>query len=154
MRLLLLLFLPSLGFSQIDFTAMGFTSSTGSGELNVTVGQVAYSNDSVASGDVNMGVQQTYIVGVKNIAEYEDIDVWVFPNPTSTTVRVHIPKKIVKRSDDLKYSLFDVAGRLVRQDEIISEETLIPMEFYAQGSYILNIVDGIRTLGTYKIVRS
>lgn len=101
-----------------------------------------------------MGVQQTYIVGVKNIAEYEDIDVWVFPNPTSTTVRVHIPKKIVKRSDDLKYSLFDVAGRLVRQDEIISEETLIPMEFYAQGSYILNIVDGIRTLGTYKIVRS
>lgn len=154
MRLFLFLFLPSLGFSQTDFTAMGFTSSTGSGELNVSVGQVAYSNDSVASGDVNMGVQQTYIVGVKNIAEYEDIDVWVFPNPTSTTVRVHIPKKLVKRSVDLKYSLYDAAGRLVRQDEIISEETLIPMEFYAQGNYLLNVVEGLRILGTYTIIRS
>jgi hypothetical protein len=85
MRLLLLLFLPSLGFFQTDFTAMGFSSSTGSGELNVSVGQVTYSNDSVASGDVNMGVQQTYIVGVKNI-----------PNIVVTLLTSHFSKGWLK----------------------------------------------------------
>tara|TARA_B110000046_G_scaffold47427_1_gene52489 strand:- start:353 stop:493 length:141 start_codon:yes stop_codon:yes gene_type:complete len=32
--------------SQVDFTSMGFTQSSLMGELNVSVGQINYTNDS------------------------------------------------------------------------------------------------------------
>ena len=149
----LFLLLSLIGNSQVDFTSMGFTQSSSIGELNVSVGQINYTNDSNAKGDINLGVQQTYLVGVKNIAEEQDILVWIFPNPTSTTVKVHIPPKVVNSSEQIKFTLYDAAGRLVRYEEITSEETLISMETYAQGNYVLNVVDRDKTLGSFKIIR-
>jgi len=148
-----LLLIASIGTAQVDFTSMGVTQSSSKGELNISVGQVNYMNDSNSTGDINLGVQQTYLVGVKNVAEEQDILVWVFPNPTSTSVKVHIPPKTVKSSEQIKFILYDAAGRLIRYEDVISEETVISMEAYAQGNYILNLIDGDRVLGSFKLLR-
>ena len=83
------LLLSLFGNSQVDFTSMGFSQSSSMGELNVSVGQINYTNDSNSTGDINLGVQQTYLVGVKNIAEEqeeeeEDILFWILPKPNFT----------------------------------------------------------------------
>lgn len=143
---------PTILSAQTDFVSIGFTNANTNGEVSVSVGQLSVQYDSNAAGDVQQGVQQTYIVGLDNVAEDNDLDIWIFPNPTTTRVKIHVSTETFNKGD-LTYNIYDAAGRLVAFNSILSEETEIPMEFYAQGNYLLKIQLQETIMGAYKIIR-
>jgi hypothetical protein len=69
---------------------------------------------------------------------YELSQFSIFPNPTKNNFTLHIDKHNL--TEDLKYSIYDLNGRKLLENEINSIETIIPFEKYQSGIYFIEII--------------
>lgn len=152
--LALLIYLPISMMAQTDFTAMGLSSNSNGNEISISIGQVSFINDSTTIGDINFGVQQTYVSGLFNNAEDLGLDVFIFPNPTSDQIKLHLDLNGLDFNRDISFTIYDAAGRLVLYNNIIEEETIIDLSAFAQGNYLLHVLKNSVEIGAYKIIRS
>ena len=72
-----------------------------------------------------------------------------YPNPTTSTTILQIENL----TEDAEYQIFDMSGRLLRQERITNDSVEIDMHRYANGIYLMKIVGENGLLGTSKIVK-
>jgi hypothetical protein len=147
------LLVSSLGFSQRDVVSTGGDASGSGGSVSYSVGQIAYESASGSNGSINQGVQQPFEIFVLAIPELdESFTATLFPNPTATSVILSLD--ITKEGTRLVYELTDVTGKIIRNGRILSNETIINVEEFAEACYFVNVLDGNKRVKTFKLLKN
>lgn len=146
------LFFSTLVFSQQDVVSTGGDASSSGGSVSYSIGQVAYESASGSNGSINQGVQQPFEIFVLAIPGHdESFTAMLFPNPTATSVILSLD--MTKEGTGLVYELTDITGKIIRSQRIISDETSINVEQYAEACYFLNVLDGNKRVKTFKLLK-
>lgn len=154
---LTLLFLAGIGFSGLQAqnatTASGGDATGAGGSAAYSVGQAVYTSIETASGSVNQGVQQPYILSPTGVNSHPDINLSmsVYPNPATTLINLSVGKMDLT---NLTYQLFDVQGKVLVNQKITAAQTSIVMETYAAGSYFLKVTNNNTELKSFKIIKN
>lgn len=138
---------------QSSVSAAGGNASGTGGRAAYTVGQVAYSHLTGTNGFIIQGVQQPYEISVVTAAENtEDITLTcvVYPNPASTHLNLVVSALNGQR---LKYSIYNLNGLLLRDNDIESSITSISLDQFQAGIYFLRIVSEGREIKIFRIIK-
>jgi hypothetical protein len=122
-----------------------------SGNMSFTVGQVDYintgNNASLSQGvlQVNNRLPITYVF---NIDHSNTIQAW--PNPVINNLFIKIDGTPVT---DVSYQVLDLNGQLVEKNKIVASNTIISMQKYQSGVYIVNIIYSNKKSLHFKIIK-
>ena len=150
---LLLWMFSSGGLLAQESTVTSGGSGSGAGGANTySIGQITYTEISGPTGFTIQGVQQPYEIYVLSGEEHPSIrlEMLVYPNPTQNNIILKIEGL---ESNSFDYELFDIRGRLLKQNKTNSTETLISLDSYAAGVYILNERKGSTLAKSFKIIK-
>jgi len=77
-----------------------------------------------------------------------DKQITVFPNPVQDELSI-----VVENPQGLSFRMFDMMGRLLKSDQIQTETTLVNMQNFAAGAYVLHIIQNGQTIQSFQIVK-
>lgn len=141
--------------AQESIPSSGGEGSGDGGTLSYSVGQVAYGTHTGSSGSVSEGVQQAYeifvIIGVDETGIMLNIS--AFPNPTTDYLILKIPDDAILETK-FTISLYDLNGRIIKQQIVVSSETEIDMADLQAATYLLKIMNNHREIKTFKIIKT
>lgn len=159
MKKLILFVIAIIIFNDVDHVyAQHATTTTGGdisgsgGSVAYSVGQIVYTTLVSTAGSVSHGVQQPYNISV--VSGMDDLDIplniYVYPNPTTEflTLRVAHNNRLII------YQLFDVCGKLLESNTIVTDVTTIKMEQYVNAIYFLTVIQDHNELKTFKIIKT
>jgi hypothetical protein len=143
-------FLPCSLLAQNDVLASGGNASSTSGSISYSIGQVVYTNESNASGSIQLGVQQPYTVTPIAVHEpWRALAVGLYPNPTRGQILIEMPEFI----PGITASIFDMGGYLVEQFPLQSTKTLLSAEAWPAAQYIIQLSDASGNSSEYKLIK-
>lgn len=139
--------------AQEAVPAAGNEASGTGGTCSYTIGQIAYTSYSAASGKVNQGVQQPYeILTTVGLEDHTiSLELAAFPNPTNGTVTISVSEYMHKK---LSYQLFDTRGKLIEEKEITQYETGVSMHQLAPAAYLLKITDNGQLVKEFQLIKN
>lgn len=146
-----MLLIAGASFAQEVISAAGETQSNSGYEVSWTVGEPIINTSYSGNTILTQGFHQSKLIitAVDKLIESSNL-VNVFPNPTAQFVIIkfdQLPEKNI-------YGLFDINGKLLSSKEIKSTETQIDLTPYANGSYLLKIIqEDNLPLQTFKIIK-
>ena len=140
------------GMAQQSVVSASENASGQGGTVSYTVGQVAFRTVDSGSGIITEGVQQPY--EILFMTGLEDEKSWmlsarVFPNPISDALNLNVDRQ----SSSLQYQLKTIKGEIIREMNITSKETMIPVADLASGVYLLTILENNNSLTTWKVIK-
>jgi hypothetical protein len=141
------------GISAQNNVVSGGGDATGSnGSVSFTVGQTHYTSETGSNGTVSQGVQQPYEIMIISGIENEEINISsnVYPNPTDGFITMTIDAD----PGNMNYTIFDVAGKILRSRNIKEKETLIPMTEYAEGIYFIKVIRNKKEVKSFKVIKN
>lgn len=148
--LLLLISFTALRAQQVIATA-GSTLVNSNGSMSFTIGEGL--TQAFTNGDkvITQGFQQPNLI-VSMLIVFKEIEFTIdaYPNPATDILNIQVGRENV---NGLKYKLFDLNGRLLKNKDIEALETQVPFMEFPNGIYILSISDGTRELKTFKILK-
>lgn len=147
------LFATSTLYGQKTLSTSGGDAQGSGGTVSYTIGQTDYVFQSGSNGSINQGVQQPfefYTVGIDNHPNIE-LSCKVFPNPTVYSVTLQVEEISF---DGLYFMLFDMNGKLLKQENVTEMETQIFMDHLQPGNYLLNVVQHQNKIKTFKIIKN
>lgn len=144
--------LPSV-VAQTSTNASGGDALGSGGTVAYSVGQVVYTTNNGSSGTVAQGVQHAYEIYTVGVRETSlAISLTVFPNPTADYLTLQISDY---NNEKLSYRLFDLQGKLLKDNSIDAQQTTIDMQHLAQATYFMEIVDAQnQKIQTFKIIKN
>lgn len=138
-------------FSQESINASGANASGVNGNVSYSVGQVVYSSYS-GDGFVNEGIQFPFEITVLDTDNHsEENQILLFPNPTSSMINLKINSLM---SEELRFVLYDMNGRILEENRISQNEIQIPMGKYSKSIFFIEIRDKERKLKSFKIIKN
>ena len=133
-------------------SATGGDATGSGGTVAYSIGQIVYSTNTGTTGSVAQGVEQAYeIYSVGIIETALNISLSVFPNPTSDFLTLKVQ---YYNNEALSYNLLDEQGKLVLNEQIITQDTQVAMSTLARGAYFINIVQANKKIQTFKIIKN
>ena len=152
-------FLVFLILTAITSTAQEVVSTQGdsysntSGSIDFTIGEVVINTGTDGTNDVTQGFHQTNwnFLGVEDHAY--NYEATIFPNPTEDLLNIR-----TSMFENVTYTLYDAQGKLMLQDKLSAEQTLIQVSQLAPGSYTLTLNKTMREhqdllLKTFKLIK-
>jgi hypothetical protein len=139
--------------AQKSVNSTGGNASGSGGSASYSVGQAVYTSNTETGGTVAQGVQQPYEIWVETtIEEAKGINLLVtaYPNPTTDYLTLRIDEFDIS---NLSYQLYDMQGKLLRNEKITSNQTRIVMSNLAPATYSVKVVQGNKEIKTFKIVK-
>jgi hypothetical protein len=140
------------GLLDITETADGGYACIGNAfhQVNNQIVEAAWLLKVDSNGCLN-GDCPTLYTAITPIADLTNF--FVFPNPASSvfTVALAGPNDIYQYHD-LKFSLYDLTGRLVTEQSITAQTTIIQRGDLSDGLYMWTLTDGGNQLKTGKMV--
>ena len=179
--ILLLIYFGLTGiYAQEALITAGGNASGSGGSISYSVGQVVYTTNTGANGSGAQGVQQPYeISGIEivnqanfmkgakisntgtsssEITNIEDSKLInqkcnVYPNPTTNIITLAI-EYFVTENDNLSFQLFDINGKLIENKKVENSRTHISMGNLVAASYLLNVIQGNKSIKIFKIIKN
>jgi len=140
--------------AQQTITSSGGNAAGTGGTVSYTLGQTVYTTNAGSSGTIIQGCQQPYEIFILTGLEEArgiTIECKVYPIPSSDFVKLIVSDY---ESDDLGFRLYDSNGRLIQNERITGNETVIEMGNLLPASYYLNICDGQKEIKTFKLIKN
>ena len=98
------------------------------------------------------GVQQAFEIFTLSIDDNRlDILLSVYPNPTTSHINLRIDNQLSK---GLSFQLYDLQGRLLRQEDITDKITQIDMQKLQSATYLINILQDHKRVKSFKVIKS
>lgn len=146
-----LFFLPFLIFCQTSTSSSG-GSANGNGTVTYTIGQTLYTTNIANNGSVSQGIQQSLEIFVLSNPEnkFINLNAITYPNPTKGKLVLELSSTNLSK---LSYTLFDLKGRLLLRGNIKGKNTIIDIEKYASGVYLLKIDHQNKEMKTFKVIK-
>ena len=135
--------------------ASGSNATGGSGSVSYSIGQVFYTYIGLQSTYyVAQGIQQQEIDKTLDIPEVIEpkTEIFVFPNPTVDFVNVSM-KGLELESANRSYKLYDIQGRLLKQNTINQTDTQVSLNNLSSSIYILVVYVDNKVLKSFKILK-
>jgi hypothetical protein len=138
--------------AQQTVTAAGGDGAGAGGSVAYSIGQVAYTTNTAATGSVAQGIQQPYEIFLTEIREpvAGKITLSVFPNPTTGTLTLQVAGM---DHAQLSYQLFDLEGKLLAVHALIADKTTIDMEQLAAAPYFIHIIRNTGIVQSFKVIK-
>jgi hypothetical protein len=164
LHIIALFFIPFLGISQSTpandimetIITSGSNATGSSGTVTYSIGQVFYtyigeeSVYNVAQGiqhqekDANLGTPEV---------DKPTTEIFVFPNPTIDFVTVRMTG-LELESGQRSYKLYDIQGRLLKQNTINQTEAQVSFSYLSPSIYILVLYNDNKILKSFKIIKN
>lgn len=158
--LIILLLLLVCGFATLTaqvlhagiMAAGGNASGTG-GSVSYSVGQLFYTTAFGTNGSVSEGVQQPFEISVLSGMDITEIDLYysVYPNPTNGKLTLNVKNY---EPNTFIYQLYDVNGKMLRNDRLIENETIIEMSDLSSATYFLKVIMKNKEVKLFKIIKN
>lgn len=148
---IILLITACITFAQEVVSSAGKSQNNSGYEVSWTIGEPVIKTLSTGNTILTQGLHQTKltITSIEEIANLKNV-VSVFPNPTHQFAVV----KFNQLSEQNSYKLYDLSGKVIQTKKIISEETKINLSQFAQGTYLLKIIQSNgQPIQTFKIIK-
>jgi len=120
--------------------------------ITYTIGELVsdFATDTSSNVDLTQGFNQSFlnIVSVDNF--FFDVDINVFPNPTHDFLNV----EVLSSHSNLSINLFDISGKLIRENDISQNKFSISFSDLAAGNYLLVFLNNNEKLKTIKVNKS
>ena len=149
--------LTIVGLQAQESTQTSGGEATGEGgTASYTVGQVAYSTHTGATGSVAEGVQQPYEISVAIGIEETGINLVIstYPNPTTEYLILKIDDNTSVDQNHWKATLYNISGAIVKQEIIVSNETTVDMVNLQPATYFLKVFSDNIESKTFKIIKN
>ncbi len=153
--ILIALFLALFSLSvtaQQSVTASGNNAIGSGGSTSYSVGQVVYTTNSGTNGNLAQGVQQPYEILTLGMDEHPEISLnfSVYPNPTTDILTLEVGNY---NTDNLRYLLFDITGKVIANNKVTVSHTKIDMTGHQSALYFLKITENNKEIKTFKIIK-
>lgn len=158
-----LLFFPFLGNSQTQSSDImetiitsGSNATGSSGTVTYSIGQVFYTYIGVESVyNVAQGIQHQEKDGNLGTPEVEKptTEIFAFPNPTIDFVTISMTGLDLE-SGQRSYKLYDIQGRLLKQNTIDQTEAQVSFNYLSPSIYILVVYNDNKILKSFKIIKN
>jgi opacity protein-like surface antigen len=140
--------------AQVAVPAAGGNASGAGGTASYSIGQVAYSTYTGATGSVAQGVQQPFEISVVTGIEPAKgitLECTAYPNPATDYLTLQVGSFDLA---GLAYQLFDMNGKLITNKKLEGTETRISMGSLVPATYILKVVQNNQEVKTFKIIKN
>jgi len=140
--------------AQESVNATGGDALGDGGSVSYSVGQVVYQTYTGANGSVSEGVQQPFEISVvTGLEEVKGIrlSVSAYPNPTADYLTLSIDEFEIS---NLSYQLYDINGKLLQNEKIISNQTSIVMSNLVNATYFVKVIQEKKEIKTFKIIKN
>ena len=128
--------------------------ATGSGGISsYSLGQVFYRTTVSNTGSVSQGVEQSVLISTLSNPELTTLKLKAvtYPNPTKDYVVLSLSDAMLT---NLRYSLYDLQGRLVSQNKVLQASTKIDLSLFESGIYVLQVIQNNNKLKSFKIIKN
>ena len=145
---ILSVFLLNVNAQEIISTSGDYFENTDA-SISWTIGESMIDTYSNGTNILTQGFQQSRLTP-STIFELEDagISVNIAPNPTTDFIHLYI--------DDFKgvnYQLYDFNGKIIRQADVNTAETMISFSNLSYAVYFLRIMKGTQIIKTFQIIK-
>jgi hypothetical protein len=126
-----------------------------SGTVSYSIGQLFYTYIGQSVYNVAQGIQhqELYKTGSSIVNSIEPkVEVLVFPNPTTDFVTINTKGLEFEKGKQF-YQLYDIQGRILKQNRINQNETQINLNNLTASIYLLKVYDNNKVLKTFKILK-
>lgn len=139
--------------AQEAITATGGESMGTGGTASYSVGQIVYRTITSVTGSASQGVQQPFeIQVVTGINEkFINLIMNVYPNPSTNYLTLNVEEK---ESSLFNYQLYDLQGKLLKSNQLTSNNTLINVEKLPKATYFLRVNKNNKEVKTFKIIKN
>jgi hypothetical protein len=130
-------------YAQKAITVSGGNAKGSGGSVSYTIGQLVYTTNKGTNGSVAQGVQQSFEISVvTTLEEAKDITLQcsAYPNPTTDFLTLRVENNDNYSLSTLSFTLFDINGKLILNQQVESTETIISMENLLPATYFLRVV--------------
>jgi hypothetical protein len=147
-----ILFVAQLAPSQESIPVSGVASLGSGGSANYTVGQVFYTTRTTTAGSVSQGVQHPFEFQTLSNPALTTVNLTAvtYPNPTKDFILLKITDRAL---NNLRYTLFDVNGKVIASGSITESSTQVQLKHLAIGAYVLKVSQKNKSLKTFKILK-
>jgi len=94
-----------------------------------------------------------YYFTIVGIEEKQTINASVYPNPANEHVEISIPSVALSKHTSVQFQLFDIAGKAIQTQTIVSEKTLFTTAHLPKGIYYWRMASANQTLQQGKLVK-
>ncbi|MCP4440086.1 MAG: T9SS type A sorting domain-containing protein [Aureispira sp.] len=151
LKILLLQCCVSFVYAQEGINTGGGHVSTPEGTVSFSLGQVVYTTTSGEEGAISLGIQQGIeIEQLNTISNDLDLDLIVYPNPTSDQLILNITQAFFEK---LEYRVLDSNAKLILTNKIKNNKTSINMEEFPSSRYILTVQDNKGAIQSFQIIK-
>jgi len=140
--------------AQITIDASGGNASGSGGSASYSVGQVVYRSQVGTNGSVTQGVQQPYEISVVTMIEVAkgfNLNLSAYPNPVIDNLTLTVENFELST---LNFQLYDINGRLLQNEKIVSTQTKIDMSYFISSTYFVKITNNNIEVKTFKIIKT
>lgn len=134
--------------------ASGGEAAGSGGSVSYSVGQVFYHHYSATNGSETQGVQQPYEISIiVGKEDSRDISLMIstYPNPAADFLQLSVDNTDL---GPLRYSLFDLNGKLLETKEIEHNLTNINLCNLTPSLYFLKVFEAGKEVKTFKIIKN
>ncbi len=140
--------------AQTSGNATGGNTSGSGGSVSYSVGQIVYTTNTETNGSVAQGVQQPYEISI--VTELEEaksinISVTAYPNPASEYLILEVKDFEIS---NLLFQLYDMNGRLLKNEKITSNQTKIVMNNLVSAHYFVKVIQNNTLIKEFKIIKN
>lgn len=138
---------------QESINASGGVFYNNDESISYSISQVFYIQKQFSTGSITEGVQQTNkIINLKK-DDYGliDLNIELYPNPTVNYVVLDIKNQ---KLEEISYQLFTTNGKLICQEKIIKEKTVIEINNLVSSIYLLKVLNNNKHIKTFKIIKN
>jgi hypothetical protein len=147
---------PIVNDTMETFNASGEDATGSSGSVTYSIGQVFYTYIGESVYNVAQGIQQGELSKTLDTAENTvepKAEIFIFPNPTTDYVIINM-EGFEFESGPRSYQLYDLQGRLLKQNTINQTETQIYLNDLSSSIYLLQVYSNNQILKTFKILKN
>jgi hypothetical protein len=141
-------------FAQSSVNTAGGDGSGNGGSVSFSVGQPMYQTLTGNNVTAAEGVQQPYEISVLSVTEGVagiNLLVQAYPNPTTDYLTIDI---LDYEISNLTYQLYDIQGKLIQNEHIVSSQTNVVMQNLVPSTYIIRVMQKNRELKSFKIIKN
>lgn len=140
--------------AQTSINATGGNASDTGGSASYSVGQVVYTTNAGTTASITQGVQQVYeILEETSLKKTKGISLSIsaYPNPATNNLTLEIKDFDIS---NLHFQLYDMSGKLLQNQKIISSQTNIVMNNLVPATYFIKVIQENKEVKTFRIIKN
>lgn len=139
-------------YAQESILSSGGNSSGTNGNVSYSVGQLFYKTVNGGAAYLSPGIEQPFEIQIVLGSDNFNIslELSVYPNPTTDKIYLKVKESSF---ESLQYQMFDINGRLIENNKIEDNLTIVQMDKYPDAIYLMKVIDKEKEVKTFKIIK-